>query len=195
MFIVDDQVIKEMEKYKLIMSIISDNSTDISEVNCEFQRVYTGYYFPAQVSAEFKTIYYSYMQSHRDNVPSFNDAINDLYQETGRVDYSFTSKMLHTLDDRNPILDQHVMRLLGFPLQTSGKSAARIQYYTNVFNQVFSEYQQVALDLVNGSNREICNAIRQFDEKFANYRNISTAKKIDCLIFRLRKNRGRSVLE
>lgn len=49
-FIIDNEVIKGHDKYLLIMNLISNPSVDVS-TNQDFQRAYSGYYFPAQVSS------------------------------------------------------------------------------------------------------------------------------------------------
>lgn len=53
---------------------------------------------------------------------TYEKALVDLRELTHRVDYSFTSKLLHTINPNMPILDKHLMRLLGFPLKEVGKT-------------------------------------------------------------------------
>ena len=69
-FIVDREVIKGHDKYFLIMKLIADPNIDVS-TNLEFQKVYSGYYFPDQVKQNFKDFYFSYMQENSPCFPLF----------------------------------------------------------------------------------------------------------------------------
>ena len=112
-FIIDNEVIKGHDKYLLIMNLISNPGVDVS-TNQDFQRAYSGYYFPAQVKQSFKDFYFKYMQECRSSHPSFGEVLQHIYTHTGDVHYSFASKLLHTLDPDSPVLDRHVLRVLGF---------------------------------------------------------------------------------
>ena len=56
-FIIDREVIKGHDNYFSIMNLIANPSIDVSS-NKEFQKAYSGYYFPAQVDQRFKDFYF-----------------------------------------------------------------------------------------------------------------------------------------
>lgn len=202
-FIVDREVIKGHDKYFLIMKLIADPNIDVS-TNLEFQKAYSGYYFPAQVKQNFKDFYFSYMQECRKNNTSFAEILQHIYDYSGEVHYSFASKLLHTLDPCCPILDRHVMRLLGFQLmdgqyiktddphyqsKKDHDASKRITYYCSVFEAVVSEYRKYE------NEPFMQEAIEQFDLLFPFFKCIPYTKKVDMLLFRLRNGRSVSVLD
>ena len=202
-FIVDNEVIKGHDKYLLIMNLISNPRVDVS-TDQDFQRAYSGYYFPAQVKQSFKDFYFEYMQECRSNKPSFTEILQHIYNHTGDVHYSFASKLLHTLDPNSPILDRHVLRLLGFqrmdgqyikaddPNFQSKKDAdawERIACYSTVFDAVVAEYGKYE------NEKFMQEAIARFDKLSPIYKIIPYTKKVDMLLFRLRNERAVSVLD
>ena len=190
MFIVDDEVIIGHRPYLELMRMIADPRIDVS-TNEDFQALYKGYYFPAPISHEFLNLYFQYMQESRYQCPSFRAAIESIRDFSGQVHYSFTSKLLHTLNPQNPVLDKHIMRLLGFQLMdsNSGNYTERINYYCNVFDTVSNEYRNYA------NAPFMKEAIEHFNCLFPEYRNIDYSKKVDMLLFRLRGERSISILD
>lgn len=202
-FIVDYEVIKGHDKYLSIMRMISNPRIDVS-TDQDFQRAYSGYYFPAQVKQSFKDFYFEYMQECRSTKPSFTEILQHIYDHTGDVHYSFASKLLHTLDPNSPVLDRHVMRVLGFQLMdgkqiSSGDpnykqkkdadAARRIAYYSSVLDTVVAEYAKYE------NEQFMQEAIARFDKLSSIYKIIPYTKKVDMLLFRLRNERGVSVLD
>lgn len=206
-FIIDDEAVNEHKQYKVIMDTIANPEIDVS-ADTRFRSAYSGYYFPAQVSKEFKDLYFGYMEKCRENLPEFTEALQYFYDNSGAVHYSFTSKLMHTLNPNYPVLDKHVLRLLGFQLMDarqidkddpdyqSKKDAdaeQRIKYYSEVFDQVAAEYKKYE------NEPFMLDAIRQFDEqldeKFPDFSDLTYTKKVDMLLFRLRKERAVSILD
>lgn len=202
-FIIDNEVIKGHDKYLLIMNLISNPSVDVS-TNQDFQRAYSGYYFPAQVKQSFKDFYFKYMQECRSSHPSFGEVLQHIYTHTGYVHYSFASKLLHTLDPDSPVLDRHVLRVLGFQRmdgqyikaddpafqrKKDADASKRIAYYCSVFDAVVSEYSKYE------NEPFMQKAIARFDALSPVYKIVPYTKKVDMLLFRLRNERGVSVLD
>lgn len=202
-FIIDEEAVKEHEKYLAIMNAIANPEIDVS-TDTDFQKAYSGYYFPAQVKQDFKDFYFDYMETCRKDIPTFSDALQCIYENSGAVHYSFTSKLMHTLNPNYPVLDKHVLRLLGFQLMDArliGKNVPdyqakkdadakrRIEYYCGVFDKVTAEYKKYKNEAF------MRDAISQFDEKFPDFSGLSYTKKVDILLFRLRKERAVSILD
>ena len=113
-------------------------------------------------------------------------------------------KLLHTLDPNSPVLDRHVMRVLGFQ-RMDGKqissgdpnykkkkdadAAKRIAYYSSVLDTVVAEYAKYE------NEPFMQEAIARFDKLSSIYKIIPYTKKVDMLLFRLRNERGVSVLD
>lgn len=190
-FIIDQQVDNGLGKY--IDTINNLNKVDVSS-NAAYQDNYRSYYgMNRTTTKDFQKQYFKYLENNKNNKNlTYRQVLADLYTTTGRVDYSFASKLLHTINQGNPILDQHVMRLLGFYLKTTRTVQDRIDYYVNVHETVKGEYAKIANGTYNG--RDIYNAIKSFNKQFDQYANINLTKKIDCIIFRMKSERATSIL-
>ena len=193
-FIVDGKVFNGIAKYNDIMANIQ--KTDVYK-NQEFRRIYCSYYrLNKNTSIDFQEKYFRYMQDNKKrNNLNYEDVIKELHKITNRIDYSFSSKLLHTINPDMPILDKHLMRLLGFQLKSIGDDKGRIDYYVKVYNTVFKEYRHINDNLLNG-NGKIYDAIRELKKNFqAECKDLSTAKIIDSLIFRIKDARAPSILD
>lgn len=193
-FIVDANVYDKIKIYDNIMNNVQKVNVSVDP---NFKNTFCKYYgLNGFTDLSFQNDFFNYMQQIKSNnpLPSYRDVMEYLFYKTGRVDYSFSSKLLHTLNPNSPILDRHVLRLLGFERKDSGNSQSRIDYYSDVYETVKAEYDQIANALKNGCTRKICNALRALDSKYPQWSGLSTARKIDCLLFRLRNCRGISML-
>ena len=193
-FIVDDKVFKGIDKYNYIMQNIQ--KTDVY-ANQEFRKKYCAYYgLNRNTSKDFQDEYFKYMQENKScKTLDYGRVLRDLYEKTNRVDYSFSSKLLHTINPDMPILDKHLMRMLGFQLKSIGDNSSRLDYYKKVYDIVLKEYNDIHTNLSNG-NAKIHNAIRVLQETFQNKcQGLSMAKIIDSIIFRMKDARGPSILE
>lgn len=193
-FIVDDDVYDKIDIYAQIMNKVQTANVSVEK---NFKYTFCKYYgLNGFTDLSFQNDFFDYMERIKSNnpLPSYRDVMEQLWKRTKRVDYSFSSKLLHTLDPGSPILDRHVLRLLGFEKKDSGKPESRIDYYSDVYETVKAEYAQITEALKNGCTSKICNALRALDSKYPKGSYLSTARKIDCLLFRLRNYRGISML-
>lgn len=193
-FIVDDGVYDKIDIYAQIMNKVQTVNVSVDH---NFKDTFCEYYgLNGFTDLSFQNDFFNYMQQikSKNPLPSYRDVMEQLWKQTGRVDYSFSSKLLHTLNPNSPILDRHVLRLLGFEKKGSGKPESRIDYYSDVYETVKAEYAQITEALKNGCTSKICNALRALDSKYPKGSYLSTARKIDCLLFRLRNYRGISML-
>lgn len=193
-FIVDDGVYDKIDIYAQIMNKVQTVNVSVDH---NFKDTFCEYYgLNGFTDLSFQNDFFDYMERIKSNnpLPSYRDVMEQLWKRTKRVDYSFSSKLLHTLNPGSPILDRHVLRLLGFEKKDSGKPESRIDYYSDVYETVKAEYAQITEALKNGCTSKICNALRTLDSKYPKGSYLSTARKIDCLLFRLRNYRGISML-
>lgn len=193
-FIVDPKIVGGILKYRAIMSAVYnvDVSTDAT-----FRRTFCSYYgLTEHTTPEFQDVFFQYMERIKNirPLPSFSQILLDLFTLTKRIDFSFASKMLHTLDPHKPLLDQQIMRLLGFNLLPYGKATKRIAYYSEVYETICYEYDTVARDFANGVTSKICEALRLFNFTYPCYASLTTVKKIDLILFRMKNERSNSLL-
>lgn len=81
----------------------------------EFQKRYNGYY-RIRRNNEWQNHYYTLMVSLRDKETNFQNILQILFKKTGRIEASFASKMLATLNPNSPVIDSKVLIKLGLRL-------------------------------------------------------------------------------
>ena len=81
-----------LQKYCSIMTSLYQ--TDVSK-DREFQRLFNGYYRMRQRSERFYCCFYRYLEEHKfDNALTYAQVLTYLFQETGCIYASFSSKLL-----------------------------------------------------------------------------------------------------
>ena len=108
-----------LDRYAGIMK--SFQSTDVSTDEA-FQKNFNAFYM-VRKNAGWRSIYYQLFEKAKHESMAYEDILEALYEKTGMVEASFASKMIATLDDQCPIIDQYVLKNLGLIIAGSGKEA------------------------------------------------------------------------
>ena len=145
----------------------------------DFQRAY-GYFYRVRRNQEWRSIYFRYMESCKTSIPSFKDALIYLYDKTGNVEPSFTTKLLATLNADLPIWDSIVLGHLGLELTGRGK-AEKLENAVVLYDRLLAWYREY-LQTKNAKE-----SISAFDAALPRYRWLSDTKKIDFMMW---GNRG-----
>ncbi len=166
---------KDLERYAFI--ITACRNTDIS---CDetFQRQFTCF-FRVRRNDDWRQIYYRLFEASKENeAVCFESILYDIYAGTGRVEASFTSKMLATLKPEMPIWDSIVLSKLGIvkPAQYWDKEK-RLQKSVGIYNGIVSWYEQF------DQTPEAQQFIEAFDRAFPEFSFFSRTKKIDFMIW------------
>lgn len=142
----------------------------------DFQKTFNGF-CRIRRNKEWRKNYYSIFQKYRYNdAVTFEEIFSSIYAVTGRMEASFSSKMLAFINPDRPIWDSRVLQYLG--LKISGPDCAdRQERIIDIYGQIedaYSDYLQTG---------EASDNIRLFDKWLPSYRGISDVKKIDCFIW------------
>lgn len=166
-----------LDKYKYIMNSV--NNVNVSSDKA-FQRKFNGFYVVRRDRDTRGKAYYEYFEKNKNNKNlTFADIINhiyntaDFYTEKGkpRLEMSFSSKMLATIQPDKPIWDSRVCNFLG--IGQPNNIARAIQRYADLENWYNSFLQ----------TQDANNWIAAFDNAFPEYKWISRTKKIDFIIW------------
>lgn len=161
-----------LDKYEMIMRLAS--STDVSH-DPGFQRSFNAFY-RIRRNAEWRKCYYDLFEQAKAKHYDFADVIRILFEKTGNVEASFSSKMIATIDPDKPIWDQYVIRNLG--LELKGKTPQeRVENAVKLYGMIeewFGEYLQTEEARAN---------ILVFDSMLPSYTWLSNVKKIDFLLW------------
>ena len=165
-----------LDEYRVIMEQV--RKVDVSK-NREFQKAFD-YFYKVRRDAEWRKIYFNLFEKMKSGPVCFSDILTEMYEKTGRVEASFSSKMLATIDSNQPIWDQNVLNNLRLRLSAdSGKK--HLQEAIGIYAEIEKWYQ----GFLPTDNAMECVAI--FNDFLPDYRWISDVKKIDCLLWSRRE--------
>lgn len=176
--IIQDRLAASMglHRYTFIMEKVWD--VDVSKDEA-FQRVFDGHY-GVRRNPSWREKYYGYFQQVKGKLVSYSDIITWLYQQTGNIEASFSSKMLATLDPNCPIWDQYVLKNLNL----SWKGYRKAERLSNAI-QLYAKIQSWYGEFLKTEDAGAC--IRAFDHALPAYTWISDTKKIDCFLWSMRQ--------
>jgi hypothetical protein len=197
----DEKQIKEALEMKEIEKGVKDYvkiMESLRKVNLitddDFQKTYNNFYdIRHRTFKEFIQGYSSFVEEHKHNIPSFPDTLDHLYKY-GRLESSFSSKLLHTIHPELPIWDQHVLRHF-YPIRDKyileyldynftvkkGDKETQIRYANSVYEELKTKYKEFL------GTEESNEWIKLFDECYPKYKDITPIKKIDFIIWAVGK--------
>jgi len=182
MFLDEEQIIKSLvdtksalERYIKIMEMF--RKVDVS-TNYKFQASFIGFYnIQHSKFKEFCSGYFSFMEKHKNSVPSFIDTLRYLYK-FGRLEISFSSKLLATIDPGQPVWDRYILKFFNLkkpPRKRVYGSEMRIAHGNDAYEKLKQKYK--AFIATDESKRWI----QLFDMYFP-ICDITPIKKIDFII-------------
>ena len=163
------------DKYKQIMETV--RKTNVS-TDLDFQRIFNAFY-RVRRNAEWRKTYYNLFETSKNSTPSFESIIRTMYEVTGNIEASFSSKMLATINPEMPIWDRYVVQNLC--LEMRGKTKVdQLKCAVDLYDKMISWYENF-LQTENG--RE---CIAEFDRILPGYVWMSDVKKIDFYLWSIR---------
>ena len=144
-----------------------------------FQKKFNGFYRVRRDSA-WQKVYYEIMERGKSSPLTFESVLCELYQKLGRVEASFTSKLIHTLNNDMPIWDRFVLQNLGLKMPLcSGEKKLKIA--VELYEEIIKWYNTAL------SNEQINQKLLEFDEFFPEYKHFSKTKKLDFFLWQIRE--------
>ncbi|MDD6194194.1 MAG: hypothetical protein PUB19_04755 [Lachnospiraceae bacterium] len=164
-----------LDKYRYIMEQV--RTTNVT-VDSDFQRKFNGFYLVRRNEA-WRKAFYEYFESVKNSTPTFADIITYLYECTGNIEPSFSSKMLATILPEKPIWDRYVVQNLDMHL-TGATQEEKLKNAIALYDDMEKWYA----DFVETGKGKEC--ISEFDRVLPDYKGISAIKKIDCILWSIR---------
>ena len=164
-----------LDKYQYILSRV--RTTDVS-TDAEFQRTFNGFYVVRRNEA-WRKIYYELFEQVKTGTPTFAGILTYMYERTGNIEASFSSKMLATLFPDKPIWDQYVVQNLNMELV--GKT--KLERLNNAI-AIYADIEKWYEDFLRTDKAAEC--IEAFDRVLPSYQHISRIKKIDSILWSIR---------
>lgn len=169
-----ERAARGVEQYCWIMQQV--RAVDV-RIDPTFQRRFNAFYRVRKGEA-WRRIFYALLERAKSEPLTFSEALVALEQELGRVEVSFASKLVATIDSELPVVDQHVIRNLGLrrPYPT-----ARDRMTKEV--AVYLALRQRVADLLTGPDGgRMCDRFRAHFPQA----DVSDVKKIDFVMWQHR---------
>jgi hypothetical protein len=148
----------------------------------QYQKTYNGFYRVRLPFTEAYSVYYNLIEQNKNNnEPSLAHILNELLTATQRVETSFGSKLLATVNPNVAPLDSVVLGHLNLrlPTRTGQSDSARIQQCVNVHNQLVEQMNQLI------TKPQFQQLKTRFEEGFPGY-NFTDIKILDLLLWQYR---------
>lgn len=145
----------------------------------EFQTRYHGFYKLRGRDAGWRACYFELLEQGKSQpVLSFSQILGTLRERTGKIEASFTSKLIATLDPSKPVIDIHVLKWFGLR-KPAQKAKDREAKTVALYQCLCRRYEEEM------SKPDVHNIYRKFSEAYP-WANISDLKKIDLVLWQIR---------
>jgi hypothetical protein len=185
------EMMKYIQIYFAMMELLKDS--DVSQ-NEEFHKLYNVFYklrfngSNGHESGDIYAAYYGLLESHKRErqKPSIEQVLTEMWDLTGKVHLSFSSKLIGTLyPDSAPIWDNNVRVLLDIPYKVK-MGEDRLALAAKAYRTLEERYATFM------QTSEAEGVILAFDQALPAGAEVPSWKKIDFLLWRMgsRKNRN-----
>ena len=164
-----------LDRYKNIMDAV--NVVDVS-MDTNFQRTFNGFYLVRR-NAKWRKVFYDFFEESKKKSVSFEEILVYLYEKTGNIEPSFSSKLLATLDSNKPIWDRYVIQNLQMKLE--GKT--KIDKIKNAI-RLYDDIEVWYSEFLKTNKAKEC--IAAFDSALPDYSWIPDIKKADAILWSIR---------
>ena len=168
-----------LQKYLCLRDQIHD--VNVSKEVKKFQKPYKGF-FRMRRNEDFCKVYFGFMEKHKnDKRLTFEAVLKHLHRNTERVEASFASKLLSMINPDMPVLDRHVLKVLGIPaVGTFGDAQKRIGRGIAAYKAICELYNH------HFKSGEAKKWIELFDKHYPDAKSkITGVKKIDLILWKM----------
>ena len=113
------EIASPLAKYCYLQTFLRE--IDVSR-DKTFQKKYSGFYHIRHRNRAWKKFYFSLLERSKFHPLSFSDVLNAIHRKTGRVEASFSSKLVATIDLSMPVIDKFVLQNANLVLPVYGEN-------------------------------------------------------------------------
>jgi hypothetical protein len=144
----------------------------------EYRRRFIGFY-RVRRRTDWLRVFFDTLQARKTNGISFQEALEVLASETGRIEASFASKLVATIDPDQPVIDSIVLRNVGLRLPAR-TAKTRMADIVALHRQLGQWYKEQLSSEVGAA------AVRAFRTAYPNAQ-ITDTKLLDLVLWQIRK--------
>lgn len=166
----------EIKKYT---EIIESVAKEDFKATSDFRKNFNGFYRVRQRSVAWYNCYYKLMEKRSS---SFDFVLQKMYEDTNRIEPSFSSKLVSAVNPELPIWDKYVLENLGLKMEWDNcqnqNSEIRLKKAIEIYGKILLWYDEY---IKSDSGK---NCIEKFDEVLPKYKDkLTSVKKIDYLLW------------
>jgi hypothetical protein len=193
-------IVEEIEKnYKKIVDNIEEESNCVYRFlqeefkkpdacnNHLFQFVYRNYYEfrSARVTKDFIQEYFKIMQEYRQGKQfDYHCILDRLYNIQNKLQFSFATKMHHTIDNTFPIYDSKVKEMLNINIEGNEDIKHRIDDAMKKMKELKKLYEEI-------ETKDLLHKTMNYFNKKHNLDGLSYTKKLDYIFWSAGKLKGK----
>jgi hypothetical protein len=149
---------------------------DVSS-DSEYRKRFGGFY-RVRRSASWRDTFFQILERGKSAPLTFGEALRALQAGTGKVEASFASKLVATLDPVQPVIDSVVLKNIGFklPAAASADRFSEIESLHRRLAEVYWEY------LASESGRDL---VKRFRESYPDAQ-VTETKMLDLVLWQSR---------
>ena len=149
----------------------------------DFQRAFRSFYRVMRGN-EWCEPFFSILEREKNNpAPSFREALDEIHYRTGRVEASFSSKLVATIDANRPVWDRHVLANLGLRPPYSGMDTRR---RLDRCSELYSKIRKWTSAAIRQDS--FAEWRRRFDGAFPQFKHFTDIKKLDLFLWQSRRS-------
>jgi hypothetical protein len=127
---------------------------------------------------EWQKEFYSLLQKSKKDTTTFENTLSKLFEKTGKIESSFASKLVATIDPKMPVIDSIVLKNLKFKLPYSYDKEREIKIL-KIYQTLIKEF---SLFLKTESGKYL---VEQFAKEYPTSK-ISKTKMLDLILWQTR---------
>ncbi len=177
----------KLESYNKTRAML--NNRDVSK-DRKYQKNFNDFYRMRSKPSEWYTFYFGLLEREKYNSDiTVEDVARLTFEQmrtpkgNGRVEPSFSSKLVATIRDDAAVYDSQVLNNLGIPaLRQNGPAEIRLDEALRICRDIQAFYSE-------GIRTDIAEQLRaEFDNLFPRYSGFSQTKKLDLMLWQMRSS-------
>jgi hypothetical protein len=170
-----ERVAPGLEKYLWIQSRVHECNVTR---NADFQRRFNGFY-RIRRGEEWRQKFYALFEASKRETATFAAVLQALHDDLGRIEASFSSKLVATLDPTKPVIDRFVLENFGLRLPWPYEDD-RLRKTIDIHKVLVRKYEEL---LASPTGRGI---VAHFDRAYPRA-GVSDLKKVDLVLWQHRE--------
>lgn len=178
-----DEIFKGLDKRESDLNCYAKTIADLGKTNVAadvaYQRSFNGLY-GVRRNAQWREVFFKILEDYKDQPDvNFRSVLNLLLESTGRVEASFASKLIATVNPTRAVYDSIVRKNLGIPSRSSS-AANRIEL-------LCADYKTIQMHHERQIEHDNFLFLRErFDKKFPQFTHFTDLKVLDLMIWQMR---------